>query len=376
MILIVDDKIENITALKKILESQGLVVDTALSGEEALKKVLKNDYQLMVLDVQMPGMDGFEVAEAMSGISKTNDLPIIFLSAVNISKDFITRGYASGGHDYLVKPLDPDILVLKIRMFIKLQEQAKELARTQLELRKEMERRKKIEERKDEFIGIASHELKTPLTSAKAYMQLAEIAVNQRHTEKTLQCITKANVQINKLNQLISALLDISKMESGMLDYIVSEFKVDQLVDNAVDIFRQTHPDLEVVRSGGADVLISGDAMRLEQVLLNYLLNAAKYAPNSDKIYLEIKVLSEDELEISVRDTGIGIDPREQPGLFKKFYRTKESANKYRGLGMGLYICAEIIKFHGGKYGVRSEPGKGSTFYFTLPIGQDNADKA
>src|SRR5690606_16848172 len=294
MILIVDDKIENITALKKILESQGLVVDTALSGEEALKKVLKNDYQLMVLDVQMPGMDGFEVAEAISGIAKTNDLPIIFLSAVNISKDFITRGYASGGHDYLVKPLDPDILVLKIRMFIKLQEQAKELARTQLELRKEMERRKQIEERKDEFIGIASHELKTPLTSAKAYMQLAEISVNQQNTEKTLQCITKANVQINKLNQLITTLLDISKMESGMLDYIVSEFHVEQLIDNAVDIFKQAHPEWEVVRSGSADVLINGDAMRLEQVLLNYLSNAAKYAPGTNKIYLNVKVLPGD----------------------------------------------------------------------------------
>lgn len=376
MILIVDDKIENITALKKILESHRLAVDTALSGEEALKKVLKNDYQLMVLDVQMPGMDGFEVAEAISGIAKTNDLPIIFLSAVNISKAFITKGYASGGHDYLVKPLDPDILVLKIRMFIKLREQAKELARTQLELRKEMERRKQIEERKDEFIGIASHELKTPLTSAKAYMQLAEISVNQQNTEKTLQCITKANVQINKLNQLITTLLDISKMESGMLDYIVSEFHVEQLIDNAVDIFKQAHPEWEVVRSGSADVLINGDAMRLEQVLLNYLSNAAKYAPGTNKIYLNVKVLPGDELEISVRDTGIGIDPREQVGLFKKFYRTRESANQYRGLGMGLYICAEIVKFHGGKYGVKSKPGEGSTFYFTLPIEQKNTDKA
>src|SRR5690606_26914056 len=106
MILIVDDKIENITALTKILVSQQFEVDSALSGEEALKKVLKNEYQLVILDVQMPGMDGFEVAEAISGIRKTSELPIIFLSAVNISKAFITRGYTSGGQDYLVKPVD------------------------------------------------------------------------------------------------------------------------------------------------------------------------------------------------------------------------------------------------------------------------------
>src|ERR1700677_3414285 len=109
MILIVDDKPENIFALKKLLESNKFDVDTALSGEEALKKVLKNSYMLIILDVQMPGMDGFEVAEALSGFSKAKDIPVIFLSAVNTDKNFITKGYNSGGMDYVAKPVDPDI---------------------------------------------------------------------------------------------------------------------------------------------------------------------------------------------------------------------------------------------------------------------------
>ncbi len=367
MILIVDDKIENITALKKILGAQGFEIDTALSGEEALKKVLKNDYQLVVLDVQMPGMDGFEVAEAISGISKTNELPIIFLSAVNVSKEFITKGYASGGHDYLVKPVDPDILILKIKMFVKLQEQTKELAHIQQELRKEIEQRKRAEEKKDEFLGIAGHELKTPLTSIKAYIQLAEIAINEEKETKALRLIHKADIQANKLNQLISELLDIAKMESGMLDFNFSKINFKPLLNNVLDIFRQSNPRREVARSGNVDVVVWGDALRLEQVLLNYLSNAAKYSLDTDKIYVDAKLVG-GELEISVKDTGIGIEQHELANLFKKFYRIKQSATEYRGLGMGLYLCAEIIKFHGGKYGVASQVGKGSTFYFTLPI--------
>src|ERR1700743_2943371 len=135
MILIVDDKPENIFSLKTILELHSFPTDTAISGEEALKKILKKPYALIILDVQMPGMDGFEVAEAISGYSKTADIPIIFLSAVNVSKEFITKGYASGGRDYLVKPFDTDILVLKIRTFIRLNQ-------VQQSLEKEIEQRK------------------------------------------------------------------------------------------------------------------------------------------------------------------------------------------------------------------------------------------
>ena len=145
MILIVDDKSENIFALKKLLEVHNFDVDTALSGEDALKKVLKNSYALIILDVQMPGMDGFEVAETLSGISRAKDIPIIFLSAVSTDKKFITKGYSSGGIDYVAKPIDPDILLLKVKTFYRLYEQARELNKIQLALRLEVEARKKAQ---------------------------------------------------------------------------------------------------------------------------------------------------------------------------------------------------------------------------------------
>src|SRR3954470_23151432 len=145
MILIVDDKRENILSLKKILELHDFKVDTALSGEEALKKILKNNYFLIMLDVQMPGMDGFEVAEAISGTSKTRDIPIIFLSAVNTEKRFITKGYASGGIDYITKPFDPDILILKVKTFYTLNQQTQALNKIQQSLREEINIRTKTQ---------------------------------------------------------------------------------------------------------------------------------------------------------------------------------------------------------------------------------------
>ncbi|GAA4448538.1 ATP-binding protein [Rurimicrobium arvi] len=145
MILIVDDKSENIFSLKKVLEQSHFPVDEAHSGEEALLKVLRKDYALIILDVQMPGMDGFEVAEALAGTQRGRDIPIIFLSAVNIEKRFITRGYASGAVDYVTKPVDPDIFILKVKTLYRLSEQHRELVRTKASLTQEVEVRRQTE---------------------------------------------------------------------------------------------------------------------------------------------------------------------------------------------------------------------------------------
>lgn len=145
MILIVDDKPENIFSLRRTLELNGFEVDDANSGEEALKKILKNTYSLIILDVQMPGMDGFEVADAISGYSKVQNIPIIFLSAVNTDKKFITKGYTTGGIDYVTKPVDPDVFILKVKTFHRLYEQTRELSRMQQTLLMEIDVRKKAE---------------------------------------------------------------------------------------------------------------------------------------------------------------------------------------------------------------------------------------
>ncbi|ERJ59264.1 ATP-binding response regulator [Sphingobacterium paucimobilis] len=487
MILIVDDQDENIFSLQKLLESYDFKVDTALSGPEALKKVLKRDYALIILDVQMPIMDGFEVAQALAGYSRTRYIPIIFLSAVNTDKKFITQGYASGGMDYVAKPVDPEILMLKVKTFYTLFQQRLALDNMQQELRMEIEQRKKaqqelnekmkhlyailealpqlaftadssgniefvnnkwrqyadrntfpnlhpddpdiqqqlrnaaehpqqieielrllcneceeykyhlfrvipfmdggqykwigtftdidaqkqVEKRKDEFLSIASHELKTPLTSIKAYAQLLQRTVDKNENSVAGQYIDKMQRQVSLLGDLVVDLLDTSRIENGKLKIDPHYFDLEELLDQAMDTIRHTneHRSLKIHRKGHIVGKVLGDRMRIEQVLINYLSNAVKYAPEADEIFIKIKK-DENKVQIEVVDQGIGIPEYKLPELFTKFYRVEESSIRFQGLGIGLYICAEIIKLHGGSVGAHSVVGKGSTFYFTLPIEQ------
>lgn len=374
MILIVDDKQENLISLRKFLESNHFEVDTASSGEEALKKVLKKTYALIILDVQMPGMDGFEVAELISGYSKTLDTPIIFLSAVNTEKKFITKGYETGGIDYLTKPFDPDILLLKVKTFYKLFEQAQAMQAMQETLKKEIEQRKILENKKDEFISIASHELKTPLTSVRGYIQLLERLPDVKNNEKYKSYLAKTSTQLDKLRDLIDDLLDISKIESGKMKFNFQPISIEKLLENTIENISQMYPNHRFRKLGTCTATILGDEMRLEQVLLNYLTNAIKYAPNSKEVFIECKLTDDNKIQIGVRDFGIGIPSDKHESIFDKFYRVEESSYKFQGLGMGLYICKEIIARHRGEYGVESELNKGSLFYFRLPLKNANDD--
>ncbi|ETZ19388.1 MULTISPECIES: hybrid sensor histidine kinase/response regulator [Pedobacter] len=367
MILIVDDTPENLISLKRVLERHNFEVDTASSGEEALKKVLKNEYVLIILDVQMPGMDGFEVAEAISGYSKAKETAIIFLSAVNKELKFITRGYSSGGLDYITKPVDMDILLLKVKTFYRIYEQSRKLIEIQKALLDEIEYRKQAERKKDEFISIASHELKTPLTSVKGYMQLLGRSVEKGDIPTVKKHLEKAQIQLEKLHELIADLLDISKIESGKLKFNKKDFAIDDLLDSVIDIIRQANPEFNIIRKGKVGIEVYADEMRIEQVIINFLTNAIKYSPGTNEIHIHVDVIA-DKVYVGVRDFGIGIAPDQQKSVFDKFYRVEETSIHFQGLGIGLFISAEIIKRHGGEVGVKSTLGEGSEFYFILPV--------
>ncbi len=376
MILIVDDRPENIFALKTLLELHSFPTDTAESGEEALRKVLRNTYALIILDVQMPGMDGFEVAEILGSNNASKDIPIIFLSALSVEKKYITRGYQSGGIDYVTKPIDPDILLLRVKTFYRLYEQNRVLTEMQDVLKKEIEFRKAAEleaqdasRRKDEFMSIASHELKTPLASMKAYMQLADRSLPP--DEKSKMYVDRTLVQINKLNTMVTDLLDVSRMENGKLKFEKTLFPFARLVKDATEMIRQTYPEHQFHISGPADTIVMGDEVRLEQVLLNYLTNAIKYAPDSREVEIKTSVKN-GELVVGVTDHGIGIPPENQAEVFQKFYRVEGIAHRFQGLGVGLYICAEIIGRHGGRCWLESKQNVGSTFYFSIPAIERN----
>jgi len=366
MILIVDDTPENLISLKRVLETHNFEIDTASSGEEALKKVLRNEYVLIILDVQMPGMDGFEVAEAISGYSKAKETAIIFLSAVNTELKFITKGYLSGGLDYITKPVDMSVLLLKVKTFYRIYEQNRKLIEIQKALLDEIEFRRQAERKKDEFISIASHELKTPLTSVKGYMQLLERSIDKGDNVTVKKHLGKAQVQLEKLNDLIADLLDISKIESGKLKFNKRYFSIDSLLDNVIDIIHQSSPEFKIIKNGTVLREVYADEMRIEQVIINFLTNAIKYSPGTDEIHINLSNKG-DKVYLGVKDFGIGIAPEQQNCVFDKFYRVEETAIHFQGLGIGLYISAEIIKRHGGEVGVKSKLNEGSEFYFILP---------
>lgn len=368
MILIVDDKAENLISLRIFLERSGFDVDEASSGEEALRKILKTVYSLIILDVQMPDMDGFEVAEIITGYKQAKDTPILFLSAVNIDKQFITQGYLTGAVDYITKPFDPDILLLKVKTFNRLFKQTNQLKKMQKSLKREIEHRKELESKKDEFMSIASHELKTPLTSVRGYIQLIERMLKNEHAHPNiLSHISKASMQINKLGDLVADLLDISKITSGKMEFTLNEFRFDKMANHVIENFQYMHKNYIFVKKGFPEATVFGDEMRLEQVMVNFLTNAVKYSPDEKEIHIEMNCIA-NELELRVTDFGIGISPTLQKQLFEKYFRVEETSVRFQGLGIGLFICSEIIQRHNGYCGVVSEVGKGSTFYFKIPL--------
>ncbi len=222
------------------------------------------------------------------------------------------------------------------------------------------------EEKKDEFISIASHEMKTPLTTAKGYLQMLEIVLDEENEEGNLYA-KKASQSVNRLNELISELLDVSKIRLGKLNYTITNFDFNEMIRTAVESVQLTSQSHTILQTGTMNGLVKGDADRLQQVVINLLTNAIKYSPDADNVQLNLEQQN-DTVTVSVKDTGIGIAQQSLNKIFDKYYRVEEHAVNFQGLGVGLFISYEIIQRHDGKLWAESEPGKGSTFYFTIPL--------
>lgn len=218
--------------------------------------------------------------------------------------------------------------------------------------------------KKDEFIGIASHELKTPLTSIKGYLDLLNMMEDK---EPNKQFVQQGLASVNKLERLIKDLLDVSKIQSGQLQLNINRFNIDELINETIGGFQMVAGSHAIIKESNLEgEFVEADRQRIEQVLINLLSNAIKYSPNEDKVIVQGK-REPGQLKIRVRDFGIGIPPEETGDIFERFYRTKDSSMHISGFGLGLYICRDIISRHGGKIWVENEP-QGSSFYFTLPV--------
>jgi two-component system phosphate regulon sensor histidine kinase PhoR len=231
----------------------------------------------------------------------------------------------------------------------------------------DIEDQKKEMEKRDEFIGIASHELKTPLTSVKGYLQIINSYKKEAIPPAIKQYISKANSALNKLQHLINDLLDVSKIQAGRLEYAFTAVDVAGVVTTCIENAEHIYPENKFIYEHQSDFLVFGNDERLEQVLMNLINNAVKYSGENETVI--VKTTEHNNFgRVSVTDFGIGLSAEQKNRIFERFYRVEDKKHSTSGLGMGLYISAEIIRNHKGEIGVESDPGKGATFYFDLPV--------
>jgi light-regulated signal transduction histidine kinase (bacteriophytochrome) len=401
MILIVDDIRANIVALKKILELHNLEVDTAESGDEALKKILKNDYFLIIMDVQMPEMDGFEVAEILAGSNRTKDIPVIFLSAVNKQKKFIFKGFETGGVDYITKPVDSDLLILKVKTFLKIYHQQNELKSVrdllskEIEIRKEAqdnletkvaERTKQLMLKNDElelrnhelqqFSWVVSHDLKEPIRKIQMFIRIIEERFLIK-SDTSADYVARTIRSAERMQNLITDLLEYSRLSSkvvpeltdlnAILEEVITDF--DYLIEQKNAIIKLgTLPNLIAIPS------------QLRQVFQNLIGNSLKFSKTDVTPLIEITserienkefdspLASEGNfIRLIVKDNGIGFNEMYLDRIFMIF-QSLHDRQTYQGTGIGLAITKKIIEKHNGLITAKSIEGVGASFIIILPL--------
>jgi PAS domain S-box-containing protein len=224
-----------------------------------------------------------------------------------------------------------------------------------------------LEKQREDFIGVASHELKTPLTSLKAYTQVLENRFRTNADKSSHQIINKIDQQVNRIVIMINDMLDVSSLQAGGLHFNIARFDINALITKTTQTILHTNRTHHFVTGLIPIGEIPGDQERIRQVITNFVLNAIKYSPDANIINITTTTDGE-SITVSVKDQGIGISAIDQKSIFEKFYKVGKSQKAFQGLGLGLFICAQIIEMHKGRIGVISEEGKGSTFWFSLPL--------
>jgi signal transduction histidine kinase len=399
MILIVDDRQENIVPLQKILALHGLTSHSASSGEEALLKILKHEYALIIMDVQMPGMDGFEVAETLAGSKKTRDIPVIFLSAINKDKKYVSKGYESGGVDYITKPVDPDLLIMKVKTFIKLHHQHSELKAIRDLLAKEIEIRKQAQENLEEkvqertrellkkneelefrnhelqqFSWVVSHDLKEPLRKIEIFSRM--LMDRYPDDEKANHYLNRTIGSAERMSRLISDLLEYSRLSSDVKPVLTDLNPVIQEVLADLDYLIE-EKNASVICEELPEVLCVPSQIR--QVFQNLLSNSLKFTQSGQatKIHISYQRVNGKTIDaiedpkgnyfkISVKDNGIGFSPKFLDKIFVIF-QSLNGREEYEGTGIGLAIAKKIVEKHNGMITAISQPGQGAEFLVFLP---------
>ena len=380
-ILIVDDRTENLITLESIIQNDELNIIKVMSGNEALAMMLEHDISLVLLDVNMPGMDGFETAELMRGSERTKSIPIIFITATYRQPKQIFRGYETGAVDYLYKPLDRKILQNKIRAYIDFFKQKHALQVTTKQLQKTIEEvataKRAAEEAniaKSSFLASMSHEIRTPLNGIIGMTDL--ILMDNDIPDQYFEHLTDIKQSSESLLEIINEILDISKIEADKLEIETIEFSMRDVIEKVIRLLSvktfQNKLEFLCLHPAGMPDRVIGDPTRIRQVLINLLGNAIKFT-DEGVITLSVEIMEQNQHAVSlkfiVKDTGIGIPSAKIDLLFESYRQADTSTSRnYGGTGLGLTISKRLVELMGGQIGVESRVGKGSSFYFTLPL--------
>ncbi len=363
-ILLVDDLNENLVALEALVRGEGREVFCAGSGEQALSMLLEHEFAVAILDVQMPGMNGFELAQLMRGTERTRRIPIVFVTAAGHDSAYAFHGYETGAVDFLYKPLDPHAVRSKVSVFVDLFRQRLALEEAQQQLRRAITMR-------DDFMSMVSHELRTPLNTLFLQVQMRKKILTGEVRQSDLPTLRKMvdrdERQIRSMVRLIDDMLDVSRLRTGTLAMSHAPADLAGITRGVIDSL------MDPALAAGSQLLLDApdtlplvcDEFRVEQVIINLLTNALRYGAGKPvSVRLEAAA---GKAVLVVKDGGIGIAPADQERIFGQFERT-DAARKVAGLGLGLFITRHIVLSHGGAISVRSEPGQGAEFTVRLPL--------
>lgn len=383
-LLIVDDLPENLRALNALIRDSGRSVYQASSGEEALALLLEHDFALAILDVQMPEMDGFELAQLMRGTEKTRHIPIVFVTAAGKEMNFAFQGYESGAVDFLHKPLDINAVQSKVNVFVALHQQRMETRRQVLALEQSRQQQEALLQElratqgelqrslhmRDEFMSMVAHELRTPLNTLFLETQMRTVNLERGNlaafdADKLPKMVARDARQIRSMVRLIDDMLDVSRITSGKLSIRREAVDLNELVRRVAEDLASCANGAPLQVHAGASIEGYWDAFRVEQIVVNLISNALRYGAGKP---VEISLSqTPNSAVIEVRDHGIGISSRDQERIFQAFERVVQH-DRTGGLGLGLFITKQLVDAHGGAITLQSQPGSGSLFCVTLPL--------
>ena len=370
-VLVVDDNEGNIVVLNEILgQLKQCEITSVTTGNEALKQILKKEFNLVILDIKLPDIDGYDLARVLKSHKRTIDIPIIFCSAIFTAEEWVKKGFELGAIDYLLKPIKEEQLINKINHYISQHDKQTGLIRQLLQANKELGKQNRVI---SEFQANMSQDIKTPMNGVLGMAQLLQLTELSDEQKDFVNILISSGKSLQKI---INDILDYSKLEAGKVELEAIEFKLKELIrETAIPIVVEAEKkNLQVtynVRGEISDSLI-GDSYRLVQILNNLLSNALKFT-HFGSIQLDVSLLKRQEntqlLQFVVRDTGIGIPINKMDVIFEKFTQGDSSTTKnFGGTGLGLAISKSLVAIMAGTIRVESQENSGSSFILEIPF--------